>query len=102
MPSFSTAERISLTASLTLWVTPSSCGCALFRYSTSTSSLEVPLLPSCKVFCPLSPRATRRGDQTASVGGTVEVGRRRESDRLDELRCSTALASTDAVGFCDM
>src|SRR5918999_682071 len=45
MPSFSTAERISLTASLTFWVTPSSCGWAFFRYSTSSPSFGLSLLP---------------------------------------------------------
>src|SRR5918997_4149774 len=49
MPSFSTAKRISLTASLTFWVTPSSCGCAFFRYSTITPSLglSLPTLHKC-------------------------------------------------------
>jgi hypothetical protein len=45
MPSFSTAERISLTVSLTFWVTPSSWGRAFFRYSTITPSFGLSLLP---------------------------------------------------------
>src|ERR687890_2625635 len=68
MPSFSTAERISLTASLTFWVTPSSCGCAFFRYSTFTPSFEVALLPLCKVFLP-----TLLGDKRPS-GATDSSG----------------------------
>src|ERR687889_2720855 len=48
MPSFSTAKRISLTASLTFWVTPSSCGRAFLRYSTITPSLGLSLPPLCK------------------------------------------------------
>src|SRR5918995_5035452 len=48
MPSFSTAKRISLTASLTFWATPSSCGRAFLRYSTITPSLGLSLLPLSK------------------------------------------------------
>src|ERR671912_2049851 len=56
MPSFSTAKRISLTASLTFWVTPSSCGRDFFRYSTITPSLELSLLPLCKCLAHLCVR----------------------------------------------
>src|SRR5215208_3181944 len=56
MPSFSTAKRISLTASLTCWVTPSSCGCAFFRYSTITPSLGLSLPPLCKCLAHLCGR----------------------------------------------
>src|SRR5919107_6413326 len=50
------AERISLTASLTFWVTPSSCGRAFFRYSTITPSLELSLPPLCKCLAHLCGR----------------------------------------------
>src|SRR5215211_3239861 len=56
MPSFSTAKRISLTASLTFWVTPSSCGCAFFRYSTITPSLGLSPVPLCKCLAHLCGR----------------------------------------------
>src|SRR4028118_1606832 len=56
MPSFSTAKRISLTASLPFWVTPSSCGCAFFRYSTITPSLGLSLPPLCKCLAHLCGR----------------------------------------------
>src|SRR5215208_7772486 len=56
MPSFSTAKRISLTASLTFWVTPSSCGRAFLRYSTITPSLRLSLLPLCKCLAHLCGR----------------------------------------------
>src|SRR5215217_884117 len=56
MPSFSTAERISLTASLTFWATPSSCGRAFLRYSTITPSLGLSLLPLCKCLAHLCGR----------------------------------------------
>src|SRR5215212_4371954 len=56
MPSFSTAKRISLTASLTCWVMPSSCGRAFFRYSTITPSLGLSLLPLCKCLAHLCGR----------------------------------------------